>query len=195
MRRMTPPEAPHEFTSDVLLPPGVRLVACTHVRHAQAILDILNDAIINTTALYDYQPRPLAAMEPWFATKVLNGFPVVGLEDGEGRLLGFASYGAFRNFPAFKYSVEHSIYVAPAARGKGLGEVLLRLIVEQARAREVHVVIGAIDASNAASIALHRKLGFEASGLIRQAGFKFGRWLDLAFYQLTLDTPAEPVDG
>ena len=195
MRRMTPTDSAHEFTSDVSLPPGVRLVACTHARHAQAILDILNDAIINTTALYDYQPRPLTAMEPWFAAKVLNGFPVVGLEDQEGRLMGFASYGTFRNFPAFKYSVEHSIYVAPAARGKGLGEVLLRLIVEQARAREVHVVIGAIDASNAASIALHRKLGFEASGLIRQAGFKFGRWLDLAFYQLTLDTPAEPVDG
>ena len=192
---MTPAHTPHEITSEVSLPPGVRLVACTHALHAQAILDILNDAIINTTALYDYQPRPFTAMEPWFATKVSNGFPVVGLEDDEGRLLGFASYGTFRNFPAFKYSVEHSVYVAPAARGRGLGELLLRLIVEQARARQVHVVIGAIDASNAASIALHRKVGFEASGLIRQAGFKFGRWLDLAFYQRTLDTPADPVDG
>lgn len=194
MRRMTP-AAPHSASPTFALPPGARLVACTHARHAQAILDILNDAILNTTALYDYQPRPLAAMAPWFALKEQHGFPVVGLEDEAGRLMGFASYGTFRNFPAFKYSVEHSIYVAPDFRGRGLGEVLLRLLIEQARANQVHLVIGAIDATNAASIALHRKLGFVQSGLITQAGFKFGRWLDLAFYQLTLETPAEPVDG
>jgi L-amino acid N-acyltransferase YncA len=134
-------------------------------------------------------------MVAWFATKRSNGFPVIGLEDEAGTLLGFASYGTFRAWPAYKYSVEHSIYVHKDHRGKGLGRTLLGAIVEAAQARNVHTLIGGIDATNAGSIALHESLGFTHAGTIRQAGFKFGRWLDLAFYQRILDTPAEPVDG
>ena len=109
--------------------------------------------------------------------------------------MAFASYGTFRAFPAFKYSVEHSIYVHRDHRGKGLGRKMLEELVEAARQRQVHILVGAIDAANDASIALHAALGFEHAGTIRQAGFKFGRWLDLAFYQLTLETPLQPVDG
>ncbi|MBX3619650.1 MAG: N-acetyltransferase [Rhizobacter sp.] len=173
----------------------MQLVACTEDRHATAILDIFNDAIVNSTALYDYKPRAPEAVVAWFATKRSNGFPVIGVEDEAGTLLGFASYGTFRAWPAYKYSVEHSIYIHRDHRGKGLGRTLLQAIVEAAREREVHTLIGGIDAANAASIALHRALGFEHAGTIRQAGFKFGRWLDLAFYQRLLDTPAQPVDG
>ncbi len=171
------------------------LVDCTEERHAMAILDIFNDAIVHSTALYDYTPRPPEAMAAWFATKRANGFPVIGYEDDAGTLLGFASYGTFRAWPAYKYSVEHSIYIHRDHRGRGLGRRLLQAIVEAAQAREVHTLIGGIDAANAASIALHEKLGFQHAGTIRQAGFKFGRWLDLAFYQRLLATPAHPVDG
>jgi len=177
------------------IPVGATLVDCTHARHAQAILAVFNDAILTSTALYDYQPRTPASMQAWFQAKQAGGFPVIGLESEAGELMGFASYGVFRAYPANKYTVEHSVYVDARFRGRGLGEALLRVLVERARRNQVHVLVGGIDAANAGSIHLHEKLGFTHAGTIRQAGFKFGRWLDLAFYQLILDTPAEPVDG
>lgn len=184
-------KTPAEFRA----PQGATLVDCTHERHADQILAIFNDAIATSTALYDYKPRPREAMDGWFKTKQQGGFPVVGLENADGELMAFASYGTFRAFPAFKYSVEHSVYVDGRFRGRGLGEAMMAILIERARANGVHVLVGGIDASNQGSIRLHEKLGFVHAGTIRQAGFKFGRWLDLAFYQLTLDTPDNPVDG
>lgn len=171
------------------------LVQCTHARHAQSILDIFNEAIENSTALYDYQPRPLASMETWFANKDKGHFPVIGIEDAAGKLLAFGSYGTFRAWPAYKYSVEHSVYVHKDHRGQGLGVQVMQALIAEARRRDVHALIGGIDASNAGSIALHERLGFRHVGTLPQVGFKFGRWLDLAFYQLLLDTPLNPVDG
>lgn len=175
--------------------PNTRLVDCTHDRHAQAILDILNDAIVTSTALYDYQPRPLSAMTGWFAAKAQGGFPVIGIEDDAGTLLAFGSFGTFRAFPAYKYTVEHSVYVHKDQRGRGLGAQVMQALIAAARERQLHALVGAIDASNAGSIALHQRLGFRHVGTLPQVGFKFGRWLDLAFWQLTLDTPDKPVDG
>lgn len=173
----------------------MQLIACTHGAHAQAILNILNHAIVTSTALYDYQPRSLTNMRIWFDAKAAGGFPVIGAVDEAGTLLGFASYGTWRAFPAYKYSVEHSVYVREDQRGKGLARLLMQALIDAARAQGKHVMVGAIDAANAGSIALHEKLGFTSAGTVRQAGFKFGRWLDVAFYQLILDTPAQPVDG
>lgn len=173
----------------------VRLIECTEEAQGPAILDILNEAIVNSTALYDYVPRPPQAMAAWFASKRAAGFPVIGAVDATGRLLGFASWGTFRAFPAYKYSVEHSVYVHRDARGRGLGELLLRALIERAREQQLHVLVGCIDASNEASIRLHARLGFVHAGTMRQIGFKFGRWLDAAFYQLNLETPLQPRDG
>jgi phosphinothricin acetyltransferase len=145
--------------------------------------------------LYDYEPRTPPMMVGWFQSKQDAGYPVVGAVDDAGTLLGFASYGPFRAWPAYKYSVEHSVYVHAGARGKGVGVALLRRLIQEATSRNYHTLIGGIDVANHASIALHVKLGFVHSGTIRQAGFKFGRWLDLAFYQLLLSTPDDPVDG
>ena len=173
----------------------MKLVSCTFERHASSILAILNEAIVNSTVLYDYKPRPPESMVGWFKTKEAGNFPVIGLESDAGELLGFASYGTFRVFPAFKYSAEHSVYVHHAHRGHGYGPMLLTALIEKAREQGIHLLIGGIDATNEGSIALHTRLGFVHSGTITQAGFKFGRWLDLAFYQLTLETPLHPVDG
>jgi len=170
-------------------------VTCTHDRHAQAILDIFNEAILTSTALYDYQPRTLASMANWFAAKDQGGFPVIGIENADGTLMAFGSFGSFRAFPAYKYTVEHSVYVHKDHRGAGLGKVVMQALIAAARARDVHAMVAAIDATNAASIALHERLGFRHVGTLPQVGFKFGRWLDLAFCQLLLDTPANPVDG
>ena len=173
----------------------MKLIACTYDDHSAAILDIFNDAIVHSTALYDYQPRNLANMRTWFDAKAAGGFPVIGAIDDAGVLMGFASYGTWRAWPAYKYSVEHSVYVHKDHRGRGLGRVLMQALIDAARAQGKHVLVGAIDAANAGSIALHEGLGFTHAGTVRQAGFKFGRWLDVAFYQLILDTPAQPVDG
>jgi phosphinothricin acetyltransferase len=109
--------------------------------------------------------------------------------------MGFASFGTFRAWPAYKYSVEHSVYVDARFRGRGVGRRLLEELIAAARARDFHVLIGGIDAANTVSIALHERLGFTHCGTIRQVGFKFGRWLDLTFYQLILATPLQPIDG
>ena len=175
--------------------PHHTLVQCTFEQHAAAILDILNDAIVHSTALYDYQPRQMQNMVTWFEAKRAGHFPVIGIEDAQGTLLAFGSYGAFRAFPAYKYTVEHSVYVHKDHRGHGLGAHIMQALLAAAKAQDVHAMVGAIDASNAGSIALHERLGFKHVGTLPQVGFKFGRWLDLAFYQLLLDTPAQPVDG
>lgn len=171
------------------------IVYCSFERHADAILQIFNEAIVNSTALYDYEPRAPQSMVPWFETKRKENFPVLGVEDEDGRLLAFGSYGTFRGWPAYKYTVEHSVYVHKDHRGQGLGRTVMQALIAAARENDVHAMIGGIDATNAGSIALHERLGFKHAGTLPQVGFKFGRWLDLAFYQLLLDTPAHPCDG
>jgi phosphinothricin acetyltransferase len=173
----------------------MKLIECKADRHAEAILAIFNEAIVNSTALYDYKPRTPEMMQTWFEAKEKGKFPVIGIESKEGELMGFASYGTFRAWPAYKYSVEHSVYVDVRFRGQGIGRRLLEEVIEAAKAQDYHVLIGGIDATNGVSIALHERLGFTHCGTIRQAGFKFGRWLDLAFYQLILTTPVQPIDG
>jgi L-amino acid N-acyltransferase YncA len=157
------------------------------------ILDIINHAIIHTTALYDYEPRGIESMDAWFETKRRGGFPVVGLYDPERTLLGFGTYGSFRNWPAYKYSVEHSIYIKDGERGKGHGKRILQNLVERAEAQGYHTLIAGIDSENTVSIKLHEKLGFNAAGTILQVGYKFGRWLDLVFMQKVLLTPRNPT--
>jgi L-amino acid N-acyltransferase YncA len=173
----------------------MHIIDCTHAEQAHAILDILNDAIVSSTAIYDYEPRPVSSMGPWFAAKVSGGFPVLGAVDASGMLAGFATYGCFRERAAYKYSVEHSVYVHRERRGRGIGHALMRRLIDVCTEQQYHVMVGGLDAENAASIALHQKLGFAHAGTIQQAGYKFGRWLDLAFFQLLLPTPAEPRDG
>ena len=173
---------------------GPRAVVPCREEHLPAIRAIYNDAILRTTALWEYAPRSEATIQAWWEAKRTGGFPVLGVEVG-GELAGFASWGPFRPFPAYKYSVEHSVYVAAESRGVGIGRRLLEAVVAEAVRQDVHLLVGAIDATNAASIALHRSLGFEHSGTIREAGFKFGRWLDLDIWQRTLTTPDRPVDG
>jgi len=172
----------------------LHIVTCNPDAHAAAVREIFNDAILHTTALYDYHPWSQTDVLKWFGGKANGGYPVIAAVDASG-LLGFASYGQFRARPAYKYTVEHSVYVHRDHRRRGVGRALLVRIIELARAQQLHVLVGGIDVSNAESIALHEQLGFRHAGTITQAGYKFGRWLDLAFYQLTLSTPAQPRDG
>jgi phosphinothricin acetyltransferase len=163
--------------------------------HAAQILDIFNDAIKNTTALWDYEPRTMKSMEAWFDAKERGSYPVVGVADDAGKLLAFGSYGPFRAWPAYKYTVEHSVYVEKGFRGRGLGRRVLTRVIAEAESQGYHNLIGGIESGNSASIRLHVSLGFEKAGEIRHAGFKFGKWINLSFYQRLLSGPANPVDG
>jgi len=172
----------------------MKIAECSF-QQAPEILAIFNEAIATSTALYDYQPRTMANMEAWFAAKRSGKHPVVGGFDDDDRLTGFASYGTFRAWPAYKYSVEHSVYVKKENRGQGLGKRLLGEIVEAAQKQEYHTIIGVIDSANETSIQLHQSAGFTLCANIKQAGYKFGRWLDVVYYQLILPTPAHPTEG
>ena len=173
----------------------MNFISCTYESHAHKVLDILNEAIVRSTALYDYSPRKIETMIHWFQQKGIGGFPVIGAIDDADELMGFATYGTFRAWPAYKYSVEHSVYIHADYRGKGVGQLLMQQLITSARSQQYHTMIGGIDILNKASISLHEKLGFTHAGTIRQAAYKFDRWLDLSFYQLLLDTPKKPIDG
>jgi L-amino acid N-acyltransferase len=172
----------------------MQFVTCSHQQHAAAILDILNDAIENSTALYEYHARSPGSMRTWFAEKDAKSFPVIGAEQA-GVLTGFATYGTFRARAAYKYTVEHSVYVHKDHRGRGIGKALMLELIAAARQQQYHVLVGGIDIANGTSVRLHEQLGFTHAGTVRQAAYKFGRWLDLGFYQLILETPDAPADG
>jgi phosphinothricin acetyltransferase len=162
---------------------------CTRA-HSPEILAIFNDAILHTTALYEYEPRTPEFMAAWFEAKERANLPVLGAFAADGTLAGFASYGPFRGtLPGFRYTVEHSIYVNQSYRRQGVAKTLLTELIAQATAREVRVMVGVIDSANLASLALHDAFGFARAGVLRNVGFKFGRWLDVDLVQLTLPGP------
>jgi len=156
-----------------------------------AILGIINEATLNTTAVWGIAPTTLEARHAWWRDRIDAGFPVlVAVEDGN--VLGFASYGSFRPWEGYKHTVEHSVYVDASARGKGVGRVLLAALIDHATAAGKHVMVAGIDASNAVSIRLHEAQGFVGVGTLTQVGRKFDRWLDLLFMQRMLSS-GEPA--
>jgi L-amino acid N-acyltransferase len=173
---------------------AIKIISCG-IEYAPQILASLNDAILHTRALYEYHPRTLESMTDWFAEKSAGKYPVIGAVNDEGEFMGFATYGVFRWRPAYKYTVEDSLYVDARFRGQGVGNRLMAELIETAKSQDYHVLVGGIDATNEPSIALHKKFGFRFCGRIEHAGFKFGGWMDLDFYQLILETPRNPVDG
>lgn len=159
-----------------------------------AILAIYNDAILTTTAVYDYQPHTLAMRQTWYEAKVSGGWPLFVADDA-GTVVGFSSLGPFRTWAAYKYTVENSVYVAAARRGQGVGKLLLPPLIDAARQMEMHAIIAGIDATNVASYRLHQSFGFVEVAHFREVGYKFGRWLDLKFLELVLETPHEPREA
>lgn len=151
-----------------------------------AITEIYNDVVLNTTAVYAYEPFSLQNRQDWFEDKVKHNFPVFVAEH-ETQVIGFSTYGTFRAAPAYLHSVENTIHIHPDFRGKGVGKLLMPPIIEAAKQQNMHTMIAGIDASNAGSIKFHEKFGFERVALLKGVGFKFNRWLDLVFMQLMLD--------
>lgn len=169
------------------------------IRHAleedlPQILDIFNEAILHTTAVYEYQPHTLDMRQAWYAAKVSQGFPVF-VAAANQRVVGFSALGSFRAWTAYKYTVENSIYVAADCRGQGIGKKLLAALIQSAQEMEMHAIVAGIDAANIASHKLHCHFGFVEVAHFHQVAFKFGRWLDLKFLELILETPDLPCES
>ncbi|KKO62208.1 N-acyltransferase YncA [Janthinobacterium sp. KBS0711] len=165
-----------------------------HAGDIEAILAIYNDAVSNTLAIWNERTVDAANRAAWLADRQRAGYPVLVAIDAEGKVAGYASFGDWRPFEGFRHTVEHSVYVRADSRGAGVGKTLMVELIARARGLGKHVMVAGIEAGNAGSIALHKQLGFEEVGLMRQVGTKFGAWLDLAFLQLQLDTRSDP-DG
>lgn len=151
-----------------------------------AILDIINYNILNATALYDYSVRTLEQQEAILETKLQSGFPVIVAENN-GEVVGFGMYAEFRFREAYKFTVEHSVYVSHNHQGLGIGKLLLTELIQLAKQQGLHTMIGVIDAENQKSIDFHHQFGFKTVGIIKESGFKFNRWLDSVFVQLILE--------
>lgn len=148
----------------------------------EAILEIVNYNILNTTAIYDYEPRTLTQQKAIFDDKIKEGFPLIVVEV-DHKITGFGTYGAFRFKEGYKFTVEHSVYVAVNQQGKGLGKLLLAALIQIAKKQKRHTMIAVIDAENQNSVEFHKQFGFETVGIIKESAFKFDKWLDTVFMQ------------
>src|ERR1700730_17773395 len=146
------------------------------------LLAIYNEVIATSTAIYTDKPATLEDRVGWWNARIAQGYPVLGATDQTG-VTGFASFGDFRAWPGYRFTVEHSVHVRADGRGRGVGTALLTALFPRAAALNKHVMIGGVDAANAASIRFHERLGFEKAGQLREVGYKFDRWLDLVFLQ------------
>lgn len=163
-----------------------------------AITAIYEHAVLHGTATYELEPPTLAEMGERFAALEEGGFPYIVAEAG-GDILGYAYAGPFRARPAYRFIVENSIYLAPAAQGRGLGRLLLAELVARCTAlgfRQMIAVIGD-GGADSASVKLHERMGFRHCGRMKGSGYKLGRWLDTVFMQLAMNggagLPPDPL--
>ena len=158
----------------------------------ETITAIYNDAVENTTAIWNDTVVDVDDRAAWLAARVRQGFPVIVATDDDG-VLGYATFGSWRPHDGYRHTVEHSVYVHREQRGRGVGSALMRALIERAGALGIHVMVAAIESGNRGSIALHERLGFVQTGRMPQVGAKFDRWLDLTLLQLILDERPAPA--
>ena len=156
------------------------------------ILDIYNDVIATSTAVYADRPSTLEERAEWLEARRRRGYPVLVATEGES-VLGFSSFGDWRGaWSGYRHTVEHSVHVRADTRGVGVGRQLVEALFPFASAMNMHVMIGAIDAANEGSLRFHERLGFQRAAHFKEVGHKFGCWLDLVFMQRFLDLPGGP---
>ena len=160
----------------------------TYIRRAvrsdcPGILDIYNDAVLKTTATYDYEPRPLEHRLAWFDDHQRTGHAIFVAEAADGRIVGWSALNRYHDRMGFRFTAENSVYVAEGCRGQGLGARLLEPLIPAAAEIGIRAILAAIDAQNTASLRLHARFGFEQVGLFKRVGFKFDRWLDVAYLE------------
>ncbi len=155
-------------------------------KDTQNILDIINYNILHSTSLYDYKIRTYEQQLTILGEKINKNFPVI-IAEIDGLVVGFGMYSEFRFREAYKFTVEHSVYVNENFQGKGIGKLLLEELISLAKNQKLHTMIAVIDSENQSSVKFHEKFGFKTVGIIKESGYKFDHWLDLVFMQLILD--------
>jgi len=157
-----------------------------HAHDLPSVLAIYNDVIATSTAIFSDSPVTLDDRTAWWESRVRHQYPVLVADDSSG-VVGFASFGDFRAWPGYRFTVEHSVHIRADRHGQGIGTKLVDALLPIAASLGKHIMIAGIDAGNAASLRMHERLGFEKVAHFREVGFKFGRWLDLVFLQRFLD--------
>ncbi len=146
------------------------------------LVEIYNEVIATSTAVYSSDPVSLGDRRDWWQARTAQGYPVLVARDARG-VCGFSTFGDFRAWPGYRFTVEHTVHVRADGRGRGVGTLLVQALFPRAARLGKHVMIAGVDAANDASIRFHERLGFEQRGRLREVGFKFNRWLDLVFLQ------------
>lgn len=150
------------------------------------MLAIYNDVIATSTAIFRHDPVTLDWYREWWDARLAQGYPILVAVDDSG-VLGFATFGDFRSWPGYRFTVEHSVHVRADQRGRGTGATLMRELILRAARLGKHVLVAGVDADNHASRRFHQRLGFVEVAHFREVGHKFDRWLDLVFLQRMLD--------
>ena len=151
-----------------------------------ALVAIYNEIIANSTAVFAHLPVTLDERRSWWRARLAQGYPVLVAHDAQG-VAGFASFGDFRAASGYRFTVEHTVHVRSDGRRRGIGTRLVSALFPRAVRCGKHVMVAGVDAGNAAAIAFHEHLGFERTGLLREVGHKFDRWLDLVFLQRRIE--------
>jgi L-amino acid N-acyltransferase YncA len=147
------------------------------------ILEIYNDAVLKTTASYDYEPRTLEHRTTWFEDRTREQYPIFVAENEARQVVGWSALNPFHTRMGYRFTAENSVYVAASERGKGIGKLLMEPLITGAKKRGLHAIIAVIDAENEPSIRLHAHFGFEKVGLFKEVGYKFDRWLNVVYME------------
>jgi L-amino acid N-acyltransferase YncA len=155
----------------------------------ERITSIYNEVLLTSTAIFSDKPYSVEDRMRWWSDRCAAGYPVI-IAVEEGEVVGFATYGDFRASPGYRNTVEHTVHLREANRGRGVGTALVRELIARARAAGKHVMVGGVDAENEASLRFHERLGFERVAYMREVGVKFGRFLNLVFLQYWITPPS-----
>jgi phosphinothricin acetyltransferase len=153
---------------------------------AEAIRDIYNHEVIHTAATFDLVPRSLPDQEAWLQARSGAFSAIVAVDDATREVVGFGALSPYKERAAYRTSVEDSVYVRRDRAGEGIGSLIVGELIHMAETSGFHAMFARINASGEASIALHRKWGFELVGVEKEVGRKFNRWHDVALMQRLL---------
>ncbi|HEY8230774.1 MAG TPA: arsinothricin resistance N-acetyltransferase ArsN1 family B [Rhodanobacteraceae bacterium] len=160
------------------------MIRAASTADAPSICAIYNHYVTDTIVTFEEQPVTATEMRSRMDA-VLAKLPWLVLEH-DGAIAGYAHAAPWKSRIGYRFTVESSIYLAPAHVGRGFGSALYQSLLDNLRVRNIHCVIGGAALPNAASVALHEKLGFTKVAHFRENGFKFGRWIDVAYWQRLL---------
>ena len=157
----------------------------------EEITAIYNDVLTHSTAIYNDRPAGLADRIAWWRSRIEQHYPVLVAIDGE-HVCGFGSFGDFRPWPGYRYTVEGTVHVASNFRGEGVGSLLLEALIIQARLAEKHSMIAGVDSENTASLRFLERSGFQPVGHLPEVGYKFDRFLNLVLLQYWITPRVSP---